>query len=204
LYNTLEIIICYAVIQKSSEIKDIVRSLSYMLRYSIRTDLEEITVANELRHILYFMEILKYRTQREFEIDVRIPPGLLLDSMVRLTLQPLIENVFKHAFPDGIEDVHTIIIDAWKDDTDFYVTVADNGCGMESDTLQRLNERLMHSRGPEATATFGSSIGLLNVHSRIQMVFGEQYGLTVHSKEKEGTTVTIRMPASSANKVISV
>ncbi|MCR8634715.1 cache domain-containing sensor histidine kinase [Paenibacillus radicis (ex Xue et al. 2023)] len=207
LYNTLEIIICYAVIQKSSEIKDIVRSLSYMLRYSIRTDLEEITVVNELKHILYFMSIMKYRNQREFEIDVRIPADYFLDSMVRLTLQPLVENVFKHAFPDGIEDTHTIIIDAWKDEADFYVTVEDNGCGMDAESLLQLSTRLMNSREEsllDTQPTFEGSIGLLNVHNRIQMVFGQQYGLSVQSERGVGTKVTIRMPSSSANKVISV
>ncbi|MDD9268397.1 sensor histidine kinase [Paenibacillus sp. GCM10023248] len=207
LYNTLEIIICYAVIQKSSEIKDIVRSLSYMLRYSIRTDLEEITVANELKHILYFMSIMKYRNQREFEIDVRISTAYLLDSMVRLTLQPLVENVFKHAFPYGIEVSHTIIIDAWKDEANFYVTVEDNGCGIEAEALLQLNERLMSSqeeRLMDPQPTFGGSIGLLNVHNRIQMVFGPQYGLSVQSELGAGTKVTIRMPSSSAKKVIPV
>ncbi|MCS7459655.1 histidine kinase [Paenibacillus doosanensis] len=208
LYNTLEIIICYAVIQKSSEIKDIVRSLSYMLRYSIRTDLEKITVANELKHILYFMSIMKYRNQREFEIDVRISTDYLLESMVRLTLQPLVENVFKHAFPYGIEDEHTIIIDAWKDGEDFYVTVEDNGCGIEAEALRQLNSRLMNSRErlPDAQPqpTPQGSIGLLNVHNRIQMVFGPQYGLSVQSEPGAGTTVTIRMPSSGAKKVMPV
>ncbi|KRE59905.1 sensor histidine kinase [Paenibacillus sp. Soil750] len=207
LYNTLEIIICYAVIQKSSEIKDIVRSLSYMLRYSIRTDLEEITVANELKHILYFMSIMKYRNQREFEIDVRISTDYLLDSMVRLTLQPLVENVFKHAFPYGIEDTHTIIIDAWKEEADFYVVVQDNGCGIDAESLQQLNTRLLNSRQEklvDSQPTFEGSIGLLNVHNRIQMVFGQQYGLSVQSEQGIGTKVTIHMPSSSAKKVIAV
>jgi two-component system sensor histidine kinase YesM len=207
LYNTLEIIICYAVIQKSSEIKDIVRSLSYMLRYSIRTDLEEITVANELKHVLYFMSIMKYRNQREFEIDVRISTDYLLDSMVRLTLQPLVENVFKHAFPYGIEDRHTIIIDAWKNEADFYVVVQDNGCGIHAEALQQLNTRLLNSRQEklvDTQTTIEGSIGLLNVHNRIQMVFGPEYGLSVQSKLGIGTKVMIRMPTSSAKKVIAV
>ncbi|WP_036745683.1 cache domain-containing sensor histidine kinase [Paenibacillus sp. UNC451MF] len=210
LYNTLEIIICYAVIQKSGEIKEIVRSLSYMLRYSIRTDLEEITVANELKHVLYFMDIMKYRIQRDFEIDVQVPPNLLLNSMVRLTLQPLVENVFKHAFRLGIKDSHAIVMEAWQDDTDFYLSVRDNGCGMEPETLSKWNERLQRSREekPGTQPASEGSIGLLNVHSRIQMVFGEQYGLSLQSTAGLGTTVTIRMPApgamtdSSAKKVI--
>ncbi|SDD56456.1 two-component system, sensor histidine kinase YesM [Paenibacillus sp. UNCCL117] len=197
LYNTLEIIICYAVIQKSSEIKDIVRSLSYMLRYSIRTDLEEITLANELKHVLYFMTIMNYRIQRDFEIDVRIPPELLLHNMVRLTLQPLVENVFKHAFPGGIEDAHKITIGARVDNETFLVTVEDNGCGMQPEELLLLMRRLMHSREekPGGQAGAEGSIGLANVHNRIQMVFGAEYGLSVTSESGRGTIVTIRMPA---------
>ncbi|WP_248926918.1 cache domain-containing sensor histidine kinase [Paenibacillus hamazuiensis] len=201
LYNTLEIIICYAVVQKSSEIKDIVRSLSYMLRYSIRTDLEEITVANELKHVLYFMGIMKYRIQREFEIDVRIPPELLLHHMVRLTLQPLVENIFKHAFPYGIENRHTIVIDAWEDNDNFCITVEDNGCGMHPQTLQRVRERLNEEqRGKQEQHAAGGSIGLGNVHNRIQMVFGEQYGLSIDSIHGQGTRITIRMPAKKHKK----
>ncbi|CAG7651390.1 hypothetical protein PAESOLCIP111_06306 [Paenibacillus solanacearum] len=198
LYNTLEIIICYAVIQKSSEIKEIVRSLSYMLRYSIRTDLEEITVANELKHMMHFIAIMKFRIGREFEIDVRIPPELLLKSMVRLTLQPLVENIFKHAFPDGIEGHHTIVIDAWCDAEDFYLAVEDNGAGISAHRLNALRESLRCSadRSPDG------SIGLGNVHNRIQMVFGERYGLRVDSKEGRGTRITMQMPAAATKKVM--
>ncbi|NOU92735.1 HAMP domain-containing protein [Paenibacillus sp. LMG 31456] len=204
LYNTLEIIICYAVVQKSSEIKDIVRSLSYMFRYSIRTDLEEITVANELKHVLNFMNIMGYRIQRKFEIDVRIPPELLLHDMVRLTLQPLVENAFKHAFPNGLEDHHTIVIDGWIEDSDFYVTVEDNGCGIDESKLEQIRHRLNESqtsiKPSEDEPMTGGSIGLGNVHSRIQMVFGEQYGLSIYSKNGEGSCITIRMPSKKSKK----
>ncbi|TVY08112.1 cache domain-containing sensor histidine kinase [Paenibacillus cremeus] len=207
LYNTLEIIICYAVIQKSSEIKEIVRSLSYMLRYSIRTDLEEITVANELKHVLHFMSIMKFRIGREFEVDVRVPPEMLLMHMVRLTLQPLIENVFKHAFPDGIEEHHRIVIDASCEQEDFYVIVEDNGCGMTPDKLNQLRTRLAMQAVPsneeETSMPGGGSIGLVNVHSRIQMVFGEPYGLRVDSTLGQGTRMTLHMPSTGTKKVIS-
>ncbi|CAG7631885.1 sensor histidine kinase [Paenibacillus allorhizosphaerae] len=199
LYNTLEIIICYAVIQKSSEIKEIVRSLSYMLRYSVRTDLEEITVANELKHMMHFIAIMKFRIGREFEVDVRIPPELLLKSMVRLTLQPLVENVFKHAFPDGIEEHHLIIVNAWCDQSDFYLTVEDNGSGMSAHRLAALRKSLRRS----ADQSTDGSIGLGNVHNRIQMVFGARYGLRVESKEGDGTRITMHMPAAGTKKVMS-
>lgn len=169
-----------------------------MLRYSIQTNLEEITIANELNHVLSYMTILKHRIGREFEIDVVIPPTLLLAKMVRLTLQPLIENIFQHAFPEGIEDKHYIRIDARKEGDRFLVLVEDNGAGMSRERLDKLREKLNLN---QLADTEGDSlyhrggIGLMNVHRRIQMVFGEQYGLSVESVENEGTRLILSMPA---------
>ncbi|TXK83808.1 sensor histidine kinase [Paenibacillus sp. N3.4] len=201
LYNTLETIVCYAVVQDSQEIKEIVRSLSYMLRYSVRADLEEITVANELKHVMHFMNIMNYRLGHTFEVEVLIPPELLLKKMVRLSLQPLVENVFKHAFPDGIESHHRIIIDAFVDHDDFVVTVTDNGIGIPPDRLNQLQTRLTAQQTqiglPEREQREGG-IGLVNVHSRIQIVFGEKYGLAVSNNEFDtGTKFILRMPSKN-------
>jgi two-component system, sensor histidine kinase YesM len=198
LYNTLETIKCYAVVQDSDEITEMVEAMAFMLRYSIQTNLEEITIANELRHVLSYMTILKHRIDRDFEIDVVIPPGLLLEKTVRLTLQPLIENIFQHAFPDGIEDRHRIRIDARIEGDRFLVIVEDNGAGMSTERLAKLREKLDLN---QLADTEGDSlyhrggIGLMNVHRRIQMVFGEQYGLSVESEEHQGTRMILFMPA---------
>ncbi|NEW05776.1 HAMP domain-containing protein [Paenibacillus sp. SYP-B3998] len=201
LYNTFETIVCYAVVQDSQEIKEIVRSLSYMMRYSVRADLEEITVANELKHVLHFMNIMNYRLGFTFEIEVLIPPELLLKKMVRLTLQPLVENVFKHAFPDGIERHHQISINAFFDKEDFVVTVMDNGAGIPPDRLReletKLHAQLLHTRFPEQREREGG-IGLVNVHSRIQIVCGERYGLSISNNGVgTGTKITLRMPSKN-------
>lgn len=198
LYNTLETIKCYAVVQDSDEITEIVEAMAFMLRYSIQTNLEEIRIANELNHVLSYMTILKHRIGREFEIDVVIPPTLLLAKMVRLTLQPLIENIFQHAFPEGIEDSHYIRIDARIEGDRFLVFVEDNGAGMSRERLVKLREKLnlnqlADTEGDSLYHTGG--IGLMNVHRRIQMVFGEQYGLSVESVENEGTRLILSMPA---------
>lgn len=197
LYNTLETVICYAVVQDSYEIKDIVRSLSYMLRYSIRTDLEEITVANELKHVLHFMTIMNHRFERPFEIQVDIPPEYLLKSMVRLSLQPVVENAFKHAFPDGIEEHHYIRIGMKVEENDLLVTITDNGMGVTDERQKELTGLLESGeairRAAEANRPEGG-IGLLNVHNRIRMVFGDRYGVSLHSTAGQGTTITLRMP----------
>ncbi|MDD9270722.1 sensor histidine kinase [Paenibacillus sp. GCM10023248] len=200
LYNTLETINCYAIVQDSREITEMVEAMAFMLRYSVQTNLEEITVANELNHVRNYMIVLQHRTGKEFEIDVAIPPSLLLEKMVRLTLQPLIENIFQHAFADGVEPHHYIRINAKKENGLFQVFVEDNGVGMKPDRLAELREKLEQNRlaEPEETGTQRrGGIGLMNVHRRIQMVFGEAYGLSVDSEWGRGTCLTMTMPETT-------
>lgn len=203
LYNTLETIVCYAVIRDSKEISEIVKALAYMLRYSVQTNLEEITVANELKHVLYFLMVLRHRIGREFEVDVAIHPDYLLRSMVRLTLQPLVENAFQHAFPDGVEDYHYIRIDAGEDDDIFWLSVEDNGAGIKEERLAEVREKLGANRladNEEGSSQGIGGIGIVNVHRRIQMVFGEQYGLKIESEVDQGTKLLMIMPASKPGK----
>jgi two-component system sensor histidine kinase YesM len=203
LYNTLETIVCYAVIRDSKEISEIVKALAYMLRYSVQTNLEEITVANELKHVLYFLMVLRHRIGREFEVDVAIHPDYLLRSMVRLTLQPLVENAFQHAFPDGVEDYHYIRIDAGEDDDIFWLSVEDNGAGIKEERLAEVREKLGANRladNEEGSSQGIGGIGIVNVHRRIQMVFGEQYGLKIESEVDQGTKLLMIMPASKPCK----
>lgn len=204
LYNTLETVVCYAVIQDSDEITEIVGALSYMLHYSVRTNLEEITVANELKHVMYFMVIINHRIGRTFEIDVRVRPELLLRKMVRLSLQPLVENVFQHAFRQGVEDHHTITIDAGEEGDSFWVSVQDNGCGMTPERLEELWAKLSENRlADEEDRGSAGGIGVPNVHRRIQLVFGEDYGVTVESSPAWGTRMIMRMPISGVKELSS-
>ncbi|MFF3923488.1 cache domain-containing sensor histidine kinase [Paenibacillus lactis] len=210
MYNTLETIVCYAEVRGSSEITEMVSSLAYMMRYSLLTSLEEITVANELNHVLSYMTIMKHRHELEFDLRVEVPPELLLYSMVRLTLQPLIENAFQHAFPDGIDESSWITISAGLSDDIFWVSVTDNGAGLSADRQREILDRLSHIHDGDAAMAESSlaasedawgiggigGIGLLNVHRRIQLVFGERYGLRLSSEgEGTGTTVMMMMPS---------
>ncbi|GGA28836.1 sensor histidine kinase [Paenibacillus physcomitrellae] len=202
LYNTLETIVCFPAVQDSAEVSEIVKSMAYMLRYSVQTSLEEITVANELKHVLNYMSILKHRYGKEFEFDVEIPPAYLLNKMVRLTLQPLVENVFQHAFFEGIQDDHRICIKAQEEEDSFIVSVSDNGAGMDEARLLELRASLNTKRLTEAQNGKGG-IGLLNVHRRIQLVFGEAYGLQVESLPGQGTVVRMVMPKSDHAEIVN-
>jgi two-component system, sensor histidine kinase YesM len=199
LYNTLETINCYAIVQDSNEINEIVEAMAFMLRYSIQTNLEEITVANELNHVRNFLIILNHRFERSFELDVAVPPGLLLEKMVRLTLQPLVENALQHAFPKGLEEHHYIRIDAKIEGDELHIIVEDNGAGMHADRLELLRQKLKENRLAQQSSDsvyHRGGIGLMNVHRRIQLVFGEGYGLSIDSQRNEGTRIVLRMPRS--------
>ncbi|MEF3305975.1 sensor histidine kinase [Paenibacillus sp. GYB003] len=203
MYNTLETIVCYAAVQDSEEITEIVKALAYMLRYSVQTNVEEITVANELKHVMHYLIVMQHRIGREFEIDVAIKPDYLLHAMVRLSLQPLVENAFQHAFPDGVEDYHFIRIDCGEENGLFWVTVEDNGCGIPPRRLLELREKLNANRladGATDGTGPGSGIGIMNVHRRIQMVFGDEYGLRIESEEQRGTKMTLVMPAARSSR----
>ncbi|SFB49113.1 two-component system, sensor histidine kinase YesM [Cohnella sp. OV330] len=197
LYNTLENIMSYAVIQQSSEITEIVDAMALMFRYSIQTYLEETAIVNELKHVLNYMTIMKHRIGREFELDVRIPPAFFLKKIARLTLQPLIENVFQHAFADGFEEYHYIRLDAWLEDDSLVILLEDNGVGIAPARLALLQAQLEANQLAEADQQSGRhkrGIGMMNVHRRIQLVFGVSYGLRIESVQGEGTKVYIRLP----------
>jgi two-component system, sensor histidine kinase YesM len=199
LYNTLETINCYAIVQDSGEINEIVEAMAFMLRYSIQTNLEEITIANELNHVRNYLIILNHRFERPLELDVAVPPKLLLEKTVRLTLQPLVENALQHAFPQGLEEHHTIRIDARTEGNELLIIVEDNGAGMTSEQLEKLRGKLKENRLAQREGDLvyhRGGIGLMNVHRRIQLVFGEHYGLSVDSQPQKGTSVTLRMPRS--------
>ncbi|HZG57399.1 cache domain-containing sensor histidine kinase [Paenibacillus sp.] len=245
LYNTLETINCYAIVQDSEEIAEIVEAMAYMLRYSVQTHLEEITLVNELNHVRNYMVIMGHRLGSGFELDVAVPPALLLRHMVRLTLQPLVENALQHAFRDGMEPHHYIRINAEETEDELRVYVEDNGVGIPPQKLALLRERLAGDAAGAAEAAAGRSeapvegvaapgapsasagageatgmssetgmqgadgagaaaprrtilrrggIGVVNVHRRIRMVYGDEYGLTIDSKEGQGSRFTMRMP----------
>lgn len=205
LYNTLETINCYAIVQDSEEIAEIVEAMAYMLRYSVQTHLEEITLVNELNHVRNYLIIMKHRLDLDFEIDVVVPPEYLLNKMVRLTLQPLVENAFQHAFQDGLTPEHYIRIDARLQDDDFLVIVEDNGVGMDEERLNTLRHHLNSSElediseKQKKTILRKGGIGVRNVHRRIQMVYGLEYGLQIESEPGRGTTITMRMPKKNTN-----
>ena len=138
------------------------------------------------------MELQKLRYADAFEFETDVPPKLLGLGVPRFILQPLVENAIKHG-QKGVSSGGIISVTAREEpEGTLRITVADNGRGMDEETVRQVLERLDQ---PETEGEDHYSIGLSNVHQRIRILFGEPYGLTIESRPGSGTAVSILMPA---------
>lgn len=187
LHNTLETISSYAVINDAEEISDMASALSKMFRYSLR-NLEVVTVDSEIEHVKNFMIVMEHRFQKKLHVIYDIAPEAHDAEVVKLSLQPIVENAFQH----GLRKLRyegTITIRARKRSDFLVIQIIDNGSGISPERLNEIQAMLDKN---EIRGNMG--IGLSNVSRRIQLIFGEEYGLKVTSKPGAGTIVEMEIP----------
>ncbi len=196
LYNTLDTIIWLAEAGRQGAVVEIVGSLSAFFRTSLNHGNGMVTLREEERHVRSYLQIQKVRYQDILEYEIEIPERLMITTLPKITLQPLVENALYH----GIKNRRgrgRIAIRAVSDNGDAVLSVRDNGAGIHPDRLEQIAEGL-NSRAParqsSAMAPKRDSYGLYNVNERIKLKFGEQYGLTITSTMGEGTCVSVRIP----------
>nr|WP_135549553.1 histidine kinase [Paenibacillus cymbidii] len=193
IYNTLEMIRMTAEAKDDEEIGDMMFVLGKLLRYGVARSNALVTIGEELEHLKNYLALQNLRFSNRFILVTEIPEGLLTYRCIKLLFQPLVENAIYHAFKHNLGP-GTIRITAEDTAEGLYVRVADDGSGMSPDALRELNLRL--DRGE--TEPGGRGIGLCNVNERIRLHDGDNYGLSVESKEGSGTVVTIHLPNFAA------
>lgn len=185
LYNTLFSIKCLVEMDENENAALMLGNFIDLLRMILKKDGEYITLKKELEFINKYTQLLKYRYEEKFEIYFDIPPNCQDALVPKLILQPLIENAVFH----GIEPKNSngvIVVNAKMEQGKLSIFVSDDGIGM---TKQRQLEILE----AEDCVALGN-IGIPNVKSRIQLLYGEEYGLHLESEPDCGTTVVIEMP----------
>ena len=189
IYNVLETIKMMAEIDMQYEISDAITSLGKLLRYSMRRMPENVTLEEELEHLENYILLMNLRY--DFRIGVRkdFPPRLYHQKIPKLTLQPIVENAVTHGIEEIAEDT-VIELTASECEAFFTISVTDHGKGMAPPELAALRQRL----AGEISEGSDAGIGLKNVHDRIAMAFGEDYGLSIDSEQGLRTSVTIRLP----------
>ncbi len=199
LYNTLENIKMMAEINDQRDISDALTSLGSMMRYNMRWTSEYVRLKDELSHISNYINIANIRFDNKMKLITDIPADAMNQELLKMSLQPVVENSVKHGLRD--RDLN-IVIRAELDSDLMLISVTDDGAGMSSEQVYELNSRITRREGVSGDWSGqggshpgqGSGIGLVNVHSRIQLFFGKEYGLHVESELGSYTRITIRIP----------
>ena len=190
LYNTLESITWMIEAQRNNEAVVMISELAKLLRVSLSRGKTIISIEDELQHGRSYMNIQRVRYKERFKVEFLIDEEIKDYCIVKLVIQPLLENAIYYGVGNMDEDDDgQILVRGEKKGEDIYNSIEDNGMGMPEDI--RDNILTDNSKVPK----HGSGVGVINVHSRIRLMFGPEYGLEVYSELDEGTKVVIHIPA---------
>ncbi|MFX3632216.1 MAG: sensor histidine kinase [Candidatus Pristimantibacillus sp.] len=195
LYNTLDSIVWMAEAGKNTEVIQLVQALSRFFRISLNKGMDWIQLQEETEHVRSYLIIqqMRYRDILDYEID--IPESILSVPILKMTLQPIVENAIYHGIKNKRGKGLIRISGQPEVGGSILLSVEDNGIGMTADKLERLREQLNKPLMPEVTGSeVSGGFGLYNVHQRIRLYFGERYGVRLESIDQEGTKVIIRIP----------
>lgn len=184
LFNTLNSIKWMAVLSGSQHVSQMITRLGKLLEFSMKNDREIISLEEEFAYLEDYLELQKIRFHDNVQIETQLPDAVKDCGILKFTLQPIVENSIIH----GNRTPLSIRISAAEYDGGLELTVKDNGKGMSAEKLEQVKLALH----PEHARYNGIGIG--NVHERLRMHYGAEYGVELQSMESEGTTVTIRVP----------
>ncbi len=192
IYNTLEISRMSALSHDDRETAGIIKTLSDLLRYTIggRGGGNLVPVSQETEHIRDYLRIQKLRFGDRFSVKLEIDPLIEPYLIIKLILQPLVENAFTHGIK-GLEENALIHITGRVEEDRLLFTVEDNGKGIAPERLRELEAAL---KLPPFEMRARRMIGLPNVNNRIKLYYGESYGVTLQSEPGRGTRVSVTLP----------
>lgn len=192
LYNTLDTIVWLIEGNETEQAVSMVVALSDFFRLVLSKGKQFITIRQEEQHIRSYLEIQEMRYHDILEYKIRIEPELYGYQILKLTLQPLVENALYH----GIKYKRSkgnIVVHGEKKEELICLTVSDDGVGMDEEELEQIRREI--ERPCQETK---KGFGLANVNERIHMYFGADYGMTIESEKGRGTTVQLTIPAIPA------
>lgn len=197
LYNTLEAIRSDALCEGAQDIADTTKALSTFFRYTITEVGYEVTLEDEINNVDNYFKIQKYRFGDRLEMKVSLPietSRILMAKIPKLTLQPLVENAISHGLTQKIGK-GTVAIKVEEDGENLYIWIKDDGVGIEPEEVYKINQGFQVMKSEEK-----GSIAMNNVNSRIQLLFGSNYGLRIYSIPDLGTSVQVTLPLTIARE----
>jgi len=189
LYNTLDTIVWLIEGNDSDKAVNMVMSLSEFFRLVLSKGREYITIQEEEMHIKSYLEIQQVRYRDIMDYEIHIAPEIYQYRILKLTLQPLVENSLYHGIKYKRAKGNITVTGEMSEGT-IHFKVEDDGVGMEQEELDNLRKEIV-----KPCQDTGKGFGLANVNERIRMNFGAEYGMTIDSEQGRGTCVEIVIPA---------
>lgn len=189
LYNTLDAVIYVLRQDRVADATQLLYALSEFFKLSLSKGQKQVRLKEELQLIQYYLDIQRIARKKEIQLEMEIDEALLDYPIMKLSLQPLVENSILHGF-DGYCDEGVIQIQAKIDQSDILICVTDDGIGIIDSELAYINEVLQLPERPQEFQHFG----LYNINRRIVRAYGKSYGLVVESEVSAYTTVHMRLP----------
>ncbi|WP_217592526.1 sensor histidine kinase [Cohnella sp. GbtcB17] len=192
LYNTLETISSLAKIHGVRDISKMTSSLSYIFRYSITGEEDVVPLRDEIRSVEHYLRIIQIRYGDRMSFEIEVPPALQNCKVLKLILQPLVENAIRH----GIEPKTvpgTVKVTAVGEGDLLRLVVQDDGVGIDTDRLMELSGLLSTEMdAPRVPSSRG--IGLLNVKDRLWLAYRDEAAMRLSSSPGKGTTIELTLP----------
>lgn len=189
LYNTLGSISMYAELEGNREVVSMTNHLSALLRYSMGGGRSEVTIREEIEHIRGYLAIQSIRYEERLRYKIEARPGLLEQPIIRLTLQPVVENAIVHGLERGSGNVE-ILIAISAENGQVSIAVEDNGPGMDDEALCRQNAKMEEGLLPDGPGGHG----LVNVHRRLALKYGPGFGVRLERSASGGIRAKIALP----------
>ena len=192
LYNTFDTIIWLAEARQTDRVIDIVKALSDFFRIGLSKGEDWITLREEIQHTRSYLTIqqMRYCDILDYEIDV--DESLLDCAMLKLTLQPLVENALYHGIKQSRRGGKITVRGQRVDEYTMKLSVADNGMGFTPERLASIQAEI--DNPPQKIVLKESGFGLTNVNRRVRLYYGEAYHLNIQSTYQYGTTVAFTIP----------
>jgi two-component system sensor histidine kinase YesM len=185
LYNTLNGLYWKLYLQNDRDTANLVSSLSDQLKYSLERVSKQTTLQEEMKQIRNYLYIQAAFVENSFDVSIDMDEEVADCLSLRLFLQPIVENVFVHAFR-GLDTSKLLKIRAFRLDPFLKIEISDNGCGMEQEVIERIfADKPTGERDP---------LGVKSVIRRIELIYGPPYRLEITSRPCEGTTVHLYLP----------
>lgn len=186
LYNTLDSIIWMAEGKKNEEVVLMTAALARLLRQSISNEDEVVSIGQEVEYARGYLTIQKMRYKDKMEFQIDVDPSILHIPLIKLVLQPVIENAIYHGLKYK-ESKGLLQVKGFLKNGNAVIQVIDNGVGMDSETLAHIYDK--HKVNYQS-----NGVGVYNVQKRLQLYYGNEYGITYESEKGRGTTATVTIP----------